>query len=123
MVSLLESVTFEQRIGLVTLCSAILVSLAVFGSGLVGWPAPWIRRLRRACALAVPLVVAHVAYWLPLWTRADDLDQAHAWAFLGFGAPFLPALLVSATIVWIAERRERASMAAPVEGRGVDESA
>lgn len=114
MASLLESLTFEQRIGLVTLCSAVLVLLAVWCSGLVGWPVRQLRTIRRWCAFAAPLTVAYVSYWLPVWIGADDdVDQAHAWALLGVGGPFLPALIASAAIVWLAEMRLAPSSSQP----------
>jgi hypothetical protein len=98
-----------QAAAVVTLGSAVLVVLVTVVSAFVRR----VRRIRWVCAVGLPFVVAYCAYRWPAWTLGSDLAQYDAWAGLGVGLPFLPALVVSITIVAVADRRVRRARPEP----------
>ena len=96
-----------------TLAQAVVVVPLV--SGALVWPVRRVRVVNALSAVGVPLGIANFAYWVPAWLSKSDLDQYGAWAPVGVGLPFVPALLISLTIVAVAEwRRRRRGRGLPV---------
>ena len=97
--------------------------IAMFCSAVLVWPVRRVRVVNAVCALAIPLAVAYFAYWLPVWLRPPDLNDAgdlhpldmyHAWAALEIAILFVPSMLVSLIVVAVAERlRARSKKAQP----------
>lgn len=91
----LQSLSLGSGAVVVAICSAILA-----------WPFSHVRRSawRWICCLAVPLVIACLLYWAPVWFGSRDTDQYSAWWSLVVPIWFLSGVVSGAVVLFLLKR-------------------
>jgi hypothetical protein len=96
MKDIIESLSLGSGAVVVALCSA---ALAWFLSNVRVAVVRWL-----GCVV-IPLALASVLYWLPVWLGSRDVAQHSTWSFLVVGLWFLAGLASSIVVLFACARR------------------